>query len=144
LPKKKTEPDIATPAKKDTKSVEVPKVTPPVPEPVADPPKPSGPPPLANTPITPIPWRGARRGTANWAGTLDPGSRLVLGSNGVLEGGGVLTVTGGSLPTQDMNITSLFPDLQLQTLPATRLQRVVIVNNSGSPVNNVRFSWAIK
>ncbi len=115
-------------------------------QPVAEttPPKPAGPRTLANTPITPVPWFGARRGQAAWSGVLAPGARLVLGSNGIQEGGGQLTVQGGSLPTVEMEVSGMVPDLTFQVLPATRAQRIVITNNGSSPVDSLRFNWSVK
>jgi serine/threonine protein kinase len=146
-PKKEAVP----PPKAQPKSVDttpVPSASPPSPKPVVEPapPKASGQPPLANTPITPEPWGGQRKGTANWRGTLEPGARLVLGTSatGILEGSGQLRVTGGFLPTEDFGVTGLTPELSLQVFAATRLQRVVITNNSSSPVTSLSFSWELK
>jgi predicted Ser/Thr protein kinase/tetratricopeptide (TPR) repeat protein len=136
-----------TPKKVDA-AKQPPPFSPPQPQPQAaaelERPKPAGPPPLANTPANPAPWMGRRTGTAIWAGSLEPGARLVLGSNGVQEGDGVLNVQGGNLPTQDMDVTGLVPELSHQVFPATRLQRVVIVNNTSTPVKSLRFNWAVK
>jgi hypothetical protein len=125
------------------------------PVPVPQPPVQTAPPPVQQAPVqtapasaqsapaaAPGPWLGAKRGNISWTGNLAPGAKLVLGVNGVIAGEGQLS---GRLPTADIAISNLVPGtLKTDVLPAASVQRVVITNTSGAPVNLIRFTWNVQ
>jgi predicted Ser/Thr protein kinase/tetratricopeptide (TPR) repeat protein len=96
----------------------------------------------APVPAVKKPYNGPKRGTANWAGTLPVGARLVLGESGVLEGGG--TLGGNDIPPTDVEVSVAPPGLEVHTLPWPNAQRVAIANSSGATVYQIRIAWNIK
>jgi predicted Ser/Thr protein kinase/tetratricopeptide (TPR) repeat protein len=109
----------------------------------AGPPPAEVPKPLAQTapPAVAKPYNGPKRGTINWVGALAPGSQLVLGESGVLDGKGTLI---GNIPPTDVAVAVTPPGLTVRTLPPPNAQRVVIVNSSGAAVSQVIINWSIK
>jgi serine/threonine protein kinase len=119
---------------------------PPAPEPANNaPPRPAQSVSSSTTATQPLPWYGAKRGGASWTGSMPPHSRVVLGSNSVLEGGGSLIVTGGQgLPTVPIKIDSVLPQLQCDVLPATSTQRVIMTNTGETTVTRIHFNWSVQ
>ena len=79
---------------------------------------------------------GATHANITWTGDLPPGGKLVLGLTSVLEGGGQLN---GRLPTADITISNVVPPtgLDVQPLPRTSVERIVITNLGSAPVSEM-------
>ena len=101
----------------------------------------------AEGPVDSAPYQGARRGSVTWSGRLEPGGCVLIGTGGVLEGGGA--VTGALFPRgQPIGITITYPPqgVRIETAPseANQFGRVSFVNTSAAPIPVIRFSWQIK
>jgi hypothetical protein len=88
-------------------------------------------------------WTGNSTGKMVWSGQLPPGGRIVLSTQRVAEGPGVLTSVDSMPPFTDVDITSITPYGRV-TISALGPNALAIANSSDTPVNSIQIAWRVK